>query len=375
MSNNADILSEDITLPGQPAGIYYVKVIGFAGAFSTTPYTVRLATSASTADDAPDDIDLAQASDYNTDVWRYIDPAGDVDWFKFVLPAAGNVRVTLDDLPKDYDLYVFGGSAVAPTAVGASEAGGTTPEAVVLLGQPAGTYFVKVKGYLGAWSRTQKYRLRFEVGVAVTLGGPKGFSPNGDGKSDIARLDFDLDETCRVSVYVNAVGNGRVATIATDASLGAGSHQKEWDGTDDFGDLLDQGWYQWEVQATNAAGYTVTRYYNVSLDTAVPGISRVSDSPDPFRSGANRYIKMSYTLSDNLSSRLGVTVYIYNSAHRKVATLAKSWQSVGRRYRTWKGRTSSGAYARSGRYHYRVVAEDYAGNRRWSGDYYFRLSR
>ena len=40
----------------------------------------------------------------------YVDRPGDQDWYSFILASAAPVRVTLTDLPYDYDLYLYDAS-------------------------------------------------------------------------------------------------------------------------------------------------------------------------------------------------------------------------------------------------------------------------
>ena len=87
----------------------------------------------------------------------------DVDYYKFTTTsAAPKVKVTLTNLPFDYDLYLYSAttSGALNRRLGSSTNGGTTPENILYnSSSAAATYYVKVLGYAGAFSTTQCYAL------------------------------------------------------------------------------------------------------------------------------------------------------------------------------------------------------------------------
>jgi len=84
--------------------------------------------------------------------------ATDVDWFKFTLPSGARVQITLGNLPADYDLRIYAGCT---SLVGSSLRSGRQFDEVEAY-LAAGTYFVKVTGFVGAQS-TSAYALRFRT--------------------------------------------------------------------------------------------------------------------------------------------------------------------------------------------------------------------
>ncbi|MCX7570658.1 M4 family metallopeptidase [Tumebacillus sp. DT12] len=90
----------------------------------------------------------------------------DNDWFKFTTGASGTIALSLTNLPKDYDLYLYNGSG---TQVAKSENGSTTAESISYSASAAGTYYVKVIGYSGANSSTA-YALKATYPGATTGG-------------------------------------------------------------------------------------------------------------------------------------------------------------------------------------------------------------
>ena len=94
-----------------------------------------------------------------------ISKTNDVDYFKFTTTASSNIKVTLSNLPADYDLRLYNGTG---TLLQQSATNGTVTETVSYLNGAAGTYYVRVIGYNGANSTTNCYNLN--VTTSVTTG-------------------------------------------------------------------------------------------------------------------------------------------------------------------------------------------------------------
>jgi len=90
-----------------------------------------------------------------------IGTATDVDWFKFNnTTASRNVRVTLTNLPADYDMILYRSSS----QVGQSQNSGTADEVIAYNNtQNATTYYVKVFSKNGAFSNSSCYNLLPEI--------------------------------------------------------------------------------------------------------------------------------------------------------------------------------------------------------------------
>ena len=97
----------------------------------------------------------------SSNVSARISSATDKDYLKFVnTTAARNVRVSVTNLPADYDLQLFRSS----TSVGISQNGGTTSESLIYNNtQAATTYTAYVYGYNGAFNATSCYTIRAEI--------------------------------------------------------------------------------------------------------------------------------------------------------------------------------------------------------------------
>lgn len=96
----------------------------------------------------------------NTDIIARIGSSSDVDYFKFTnTTAAKNIKITLTNLPFDYDLFLYNSSG---TQLYKSENGSTTSETITYNGAPVATYYIRVIGYNGANS-TDCYNLRAAI--------------------------------------------------------------------------------------------------------------------------------------------------------------------------------------------------------------------
>jgi hypothetical protein len=110
-------------------------------------------------DEAPDRMEeVTRTHPIGVPLLGYIAPEGDVDWYRFELTETMRLRATLYNLPADYDVYVFGGDG---TFLWASTRGYEHYERVVAQ-IPAGTYYVRLDGYAGAWSQEASYYLLVE---------------------------------------------------------------------------------------------------------------------------------------------------------------------------------------------------------------------
>ncbi|MBI1836366.1 MAG: T9SS type A sorting domain-containing protein [Flavobacteriia bacterium] len=88
----------------------------------------------------------------NTNITAKIGSSTDIDWFKFSnSTTAKNMKITLTNLPADYDLRLYNSSG---TLLATSQNTGTTAETIVYNTSTVATYYIKVTGYSGANSST-----------------------------------------------------------------------------------------------------------------------------------------------------------------------------------------------------------------------------
>lgn len=159
-SENGGTTSESLTYSNSAAGTYYIKVVGYNGAYSTTQaYNLKATFTGGTSSDPyepNDSTSTAYAITSGTTYNAYIYSTTDVDYYKFSKTTSGTITVSLTNLPGDYDLYLLNS---AGTIVAYSENAGTTSESISYSAS-TGTYYVEVVGYNGAYSKTTKYAVK-----------------------------------------------------------------------------------------------------------------------------------------------------------------------------------------------------------------------
>jgi hypothetical protein len=171
-SSESATATETVSLSSQPAGTYYMKVIGYNGANSASCYTIKatatvVSTCQSTYDVSTNGTTGGAATiPFNTNITGLISPSAEIDNYKFVITTAGTITVTLGTLPADYDLKLLN-SAGAQVAI--SQNGSTTGETINYTA-PAGTYYAQVYGYNGANNASVCYTLKVTLGTATRQG-------------------------------------------------------------------------------------------------------------------------------------------------------------------------------------------------------------
>ena len=104
----------------------------------------------------------AKAIAVNTNITALIGTSTDKDYYKFTsTSAAPNIKVTLSNLPADYDVKLLNASGAT---LYTSQNTGTTAETIKYNSAPVGTYYIYVYGYGGAYSATSCYTLNASTG-------------------------------------------------------------------------------------------------------------------------------------------------------------------------------------------------------------------
>jgi len=130
-----------------------------AGANFTTQATIT--TSCSDVYEANNSLSAAKIISVNTNISANLGASTDVDWFKFSNSSTSkNIRVTLSNLPADYDLRLYNS---AGTLLYTSANGGNTTEQIKYNNAPVGTYYIRVYGYNGAFNASSCYSLRADI--------------------------------------------------------------------------------------------------------------------------------------------------------------------------------------------------------------------
>jgi hypothetical protein len=135
-----------------------------SSAFTTGPnFTTQATISTSCTDtyETNNSLSAAKTISVNTNVSAVLGSSTDVDWFKFSNTlTAKNIRVTLSNLPADYDLRLYNSSG---TLLSTSANGGNSVEQIKYNNAPVGTYYIRVYGYNGAFNTSTCYTLRADI--------------------------------------------------------------------------------------------------------------------------------------------------------------------------------------------------------------------
>jgi Secretion system C-terminal sorting domain/Fibronectin type III domain len=147
----------------------------------------------------------AGAISVGTNYTAQIASNGDNDYYTFSnTTALKKIRVTLTNLPFDYDMKLYRPSGALQAT---SQNGGTTAEKIIYnptSNTNVGAYRVYVYGYAGAFSTTQCYTLRVDLSATNFTSGPEAAENN-------------KVETVRGGLKVYPVPASSVVTVSFDA--------------------------------------------------------------------------------------------------------------------------------------------------------------
>lgn len=144
-----------------PNGLSAFSVIG---SFTTMPIPVVICT-----DNYESNNTLTSAITIARDSMTHsmINNPSDNDYYRVeIAELMHNVKITLSALPQDYDLYLY---SARGALLKTSQAGGLKNEEIVHNPSATGpaTYYIRVKGYNGAYSNTDCYALNIETSASA----------------------------------------------------------------------------------------------------------------------------------------------------------------------------------------------------------------
>ena len=210
----------------------------------------------------------------------------------------------------------------------------------------------------------------------VIAGVTSPFSPNGDKVLDTSRVVLRLPDTESVSWRVTTLTGAVVFGPRGLGTLAKGDHAYVWNGLNNAGRHIANGTYNvlFTTSATvSGAALRGTVSRSVVVDTVAPGLSGVVGSGAtfyPVRDGYHDTQALSITSNEASAQSLR----ILNPAGSLVRALSRSTSGAGAAPLTWDGKTSSGAIATAGTYHFLWVVRDRAGNTRTTGRYNLYVS-
>lgn len=135
-------------------------VCGSTGSSSFTSVATFTTAAAGCSDtyESNNSTSAAKVVPFNTDLYAVIGSSTDNDYYKFTtVSGSTNLKITLDQLTRDYDLKLLNSSGTTLTT---SQLGGSNAENIIRNTSTAATYYARVYGYAGAYSTTACYRLR-----------------------------------------------------------------------------------------------------------------------------------------------------------------------------------------------------------------------
>ena len=203
-------------------------------------------------------------------------------------------------------------------------------------------------------------RLKRAAPVVEQVTFRRSFSPNGDGRFDVALFAFRLRRSDEVTVSVVTRDSDEVRTLAEDVSLERRErHRFRWDGRTDAGSVAPDGEYHLRVGLRNQ-GRTVTSSRKLFLDTVPPRMVVRYVSPDSISPDAAGRANSAALRFTGPSRRARLLVYRTDLAQPRL--VAKREIPRGRTTVRWNGRVIGGAAAPTGSYLMVVRAQDAAGN-------------
>lgn len=164
---------------------------GTSSAYTTGQFTTTSGSSGCASNyEANETLAAAAAIATNTGISAAIGTSTDKDWYKFTLSSTSNLNITLTNLAGDYDIVLYNASG---TEIKRSENSGTTGEAISNANTAAGTYYLQVYGYNGAFSATVCYSLNVgATTVSTTCPSSYDVSTNGT-TSGAAQIPLNTD--------------------------------------------------------------------------------------------------------------------------------------------------------------------------------------
>ncbi|MBC8044050.1 MAG: DNA/RNA non-specific endonuclease [Rhizobacter sp.] len=270
-SENGTSASEAINYTASSAGTYYIKVIGYNGASSTTAqYSISLnVTGGSTPPPPPPPPSGNSETESNNSTSSanavggvpatrtgYISSSSDVDYFSVSASSGQSISLGLT-VPsgKDYDLALINPSG---SQVAVAENGAGASESINFTATSTGTYYIKVFGYNGAFSTTVNYTLSVNV-----TGGTTPPPPSSSVHLTMGNPSNAVTNTANSTNYLMIKTQYALSYNDTDRKPNWTSWQVSnfWLGStprqDDFraDNTLPAGWYQVQGNGYSGSGY------------------------------------------------------------------------------------------------------------------------
>ena len=225
----------------------------------------------------------------------------------------------------------------------------------------AGVFAVLVIATFGAFFVAQ--RLKNAPPVLSRLTVFPYFSPNGDGRFDVARVSFKVKKTDDVSVSVlDSSGDEVRELMGSRHVLSSELVRLKWNGRTDDGGRAPDGRYRYRITLQHE-GRSVVPATSVRLDTTAPRplVTAIGPShafgPELMPNGGDAVVHL-----DTPGSKPVVRLFKTGPGPTRLVLEDDSLQDGAKAW-TWDGKTPSGRPVSAGTYLVSIETRDQAGNR------------
>jgi FlgD Ig-like domain len=194
---------------------------------------------------------------------------------------------------------------------------------------------------------------------------PQQFSPNGDGTRDRSEVGFDLSRPATVSFYVLDREGAEIRRIVDDRALaGDTKHRFTWDGRDDDGVPVPDGFYRMRV-VQRSEGRVINSSKRIRVDRKPPDVALVEAAPGviaPREPGQEIEVVVRYRGPSNSAPEFRV----FRTDVAGEPLVVRRFRGNESRRGVWHGEVASGPEqtepAPDGDYAFTVTVRDRAGN-------------
>jgi hypothetical protein len=194
---------------------------------------------------------------------------------------------------------------------------------------------------------------------------PQQFSPNGDGTRDRSQVGFDLSRPATVSFYVLDREGTEIRRLVDDRALaGDTKHRFTWDGRDDDGVPVPDGFYRMRV-VQRSEGRVINSSKRIKIDRKPPQVELVETVPGviaPREPGQEIEVVVRYRGPSNSAPEFRV----FRTDVAGEPLVVRRFRGNESRRGVWHGEVASGPDqtepAPDGDYAFTVTVRDKAGN-------------
>lgn len=199
-----------------------------------------------------------------------------------------------------------------------------------------------------------------EAAPTLELTAPAGFSPNHDGRSDLARISVVTAGPAQVSVWIVGPGGAPVRRLA-DAVPVDGRATFVWNGRSESGTRVADARYRVLASAHDPDG-DVSRHVPLVLDTKAPSFTWHGIAPEPLRGTGP--VRFTFATRDRFSSMVELTGFVRDAGGRLVEQVRAGRRATGVRTISWDAHAPGWHAVAPGLYRVAVRVTDMLGNAR-----------